>query len=63
MQEGKAVSRNYEKRRFIEAASMAILHASISRGLNMPIRDVVNRASELFDELEVQVPNKENDRD
>lgn len=57
------MSRNYEKRRFIEAASMAILHASITRGLNIPTRDVVNRAMELYDEVEHQVPNKENDRD
>lgn len=42
---------------------MAILHASITRGLNIPTRDVVNRAMELYDEVEHQVPNKENDRD
>jgi hypothetical protein len=29
----------------------------------MPIRDIVNKAVELYDELEHQVPSKENDRD
>lgn len=53
------MANKYEKRRFVEAASVAFLHAELSRGGNASVRDVVNKAIELYDELEVQVPNEE----
>lgn len=55
---------NYEKRRFIEMASVAMLVDDVKNisGNRRPVREIVNRASELWDEIEHQVPRDKDDR-
>lgn len=54
---------NYEKRRFVEAMCLAMTHAQMSRGTWIGTRQMVNRAIEVADEIEHQLPTKEDDRD
>lgn len=50
---------SYERRRFVEAASIAMLVATSFAGRMAKAKDVVNEALELWDELEHQLPKKE----
>jgi hypothetical protein len=50
-----------DKRRFMEAAAMAILHADATRGGNRSAREVINKVGEVWDELEAQCPVTEDD--
>lgn len=50
-----------DKRRFIEATAAAMMCASLVNGSGMKPRDIVNRAGELWDEIEHQYPTKDDE--
>lgn len=55
-------SDNYHKRRFLEMAVCAMLTNSHNTNVSAPSRVLVNRASELWDEIEHQCPKKDDER-
>lgn len=51
-----------DKRRFFEAAAVAVVAGLAVSGKTAAARLVVNQISELWDEIEHQCPKKESDR-
>lgn len=50
---------DYEKRRFIEAFAMAVSAGRSAVNASIYARDIVNKAGEVWDEIEHQYPRPE----